>query len=68
MKAFCGTCLAESPELMVTYMGVKALSPPSPPPQDLIKKSSNADNDVKIDHKFRTDHRFSTLYSKNRLR
>ena len=66
MKAFCGTCLAESPELMVTYLGVKA-PPPSPSPRS-DKKSSNADNDVEIDHKFRTDHRFSTLCSKNRLR
>ena len=67
MKAFCGTCLAESPELMVTYLGVKALPPPTPSPRS-DKKSSSADNDVKIDHKFRTDHRFSTLCSKNRLR
>ena len=36
MEAFCGTYSAESPELMVTYLGVKALPPP-PPPQDLIK-------------------------------
>ena len=48
MKAFCGTCLAENPELMVTYLGVKA---PSPSPKS-DKKSSNADNDVRIDHKF----------------
>ena len=66
MEAFCGTYSAENPELMVTYLGVKAL-PPCPSPRS-DKKSSNADNDVKIDHKFRTDHRFSTLCSKNRLR
>ena len=35
MEAFCGTYSAESPELMVTYLGVKALPPA--PPQDLIK-------------------------------